>query len=475
MAMLIAAIWFLRAEPAWASVIRAAREQVWIHNQIERDGVPMGETWVSPELDVVAARFSTAVLFFDYRHSRFARYDSRDGVVFVANEPDSRAKRELSSVSQLTEVFRRSTGALSLFPDQIIEHWRLHSALVDGIPCDEYEIVTQPPDGPSATILLTIDKGRSLPLTLTRVDGESHTMSSRFDYPLVGPLDERSALLGIPVDAPTTDTDKTREVQGIADALEQGRRDFDDYTAFSVTARFDVPLFQCDVMRTLKRGNLWRMDRVTLSDRKFVLPMDHDQGLKALRANRNLLQVTPEVICDGKAIHCYKWLGEISANGRPVQSFKLTDDSQTDSLSPALCFPERAARPIFYLGPFGRHYDSTTERDKPFAGLIKIDSSQTPTARNPSPPPSDLYWLDPKMGNIAVRTVLHLVAPKTNRPKPAPSSPPVDFQITFSDFKQSPRGYWYPRVVNRGDITRFYVDFTDVPSDEMFRKDNPAP
>jgi hypothetical protein len=187
------------------------------------------------------------------------------------------------------------------------------------------------------------------------------------------------------------------------------------------------------------------------------------------------LQLVPEVICDGKAIHRYRWLGEASTDGRPLKSFPLTDDSQADMLSPILCFPERACRPIFLLGPFGHVHHVTNERNSPLAGLIKVDASQTPTARNPSPPPPDQYWLDPKMGNVAVRTVLHAIAPSIKDPKPAPSSPPVEFQITFSDFKQSPRGYWYPRVVNRGDITRFYVDFTDVPSDEMFRKDNPAP
>ena len=475
-ASVIGAIWFLRAEPAWASAIRRAREQAWIHNRFERDGVPKGEIWVSPERDLVAAKFPTSALFFDYKHDKFVRYDARDGVVYRAYEPDSpRLKRELSSVSQLAEVFRRSTGALSLFSDQTIERWRLHSALVDGIPCDEYEIVTRPLNRPVTTLLLTIDKRRSLPLSLVVAEGNSQPTTSRFDYPSVGPSDEQSPLLGIPADATTADADTTGELRDIAEALKQGRRDFDDYTAFSVTSTFDVPLLQCEVMRTLKSGDKWRMDRVSLSDRKFVLPKDPAQGLKALRANKNLLQLVPEVICDGKAIHRYRWLGEVSTDGHPLKSFPLTDESQPDTLSPVLCFPERACRPIFLLGPFGRVHHVTTERDSPLPGLVKVNVSQTPTARNPNPLPSDNYWLNPSMGNVAVRTVLHAIAASTKDPKLALAAPPMEFQTTFSDFKRSPRGYWYPRVVDRGDTTRFYVDFTDIPSDEMFRKDNPAP
>jgi hypothetical protein len=42
------------------------------------------------------------------------------------------------------------------------------------------------------------------------------------------------------------------------------------------------------------------------------------------------------------------------------------------------------------------------------------------------------------------------------------------------EFAKSPQGFWYPRLVDRDPsmkvkrTTRFYVDFTEIPSDEMF-------
>jgi hypothetical protein len=464
-ATVVAAVWFLNAEPAWASAIRTARRQAWIHSQTERDGSSKGEIWVSPERDIVAAKFATSVLFFDYKHDRFLRYDSREGVICRAYEPDiPQMTWEQTSVSHLAEVFRRSPGVPSLLPDQQIERRTLQNTVVDGIPCDEYEIVAGPPNRPSTTFLLTIDKRRSLPLSLAITEGESHATISRFDYPSAGPLDEQSPLLGIPAGAQTVDVDKTRRASAIAESLKEGRRDFDDYTAFSVTSQFDVPLLQCDVRRSLRRGNKWRVDHVSLSDREFVLPKDHDQGLGALRTNKDRLRFVPEVICDGKTIYVFR-------HGLVPDSRPVAGDAQADSLALSLYFPERVCRPVFELGPIGQIYDVTTERDNSLEGLIRVDRSPLRTPTNPNPRPPDAYWLDPNLGDVAVR-VLHPVAPRTKDSKPATSK---EAEITLSDFKQSPQGFWYPRVVNRGRITRFYVDFTDIPSEEIFKETNPAP
>jgi hypothetical protein len=467
--ILIAAIWFLNAEPAWASAIRTARERPWIHSRIEVAGSPKGQIWVSPERDIVAAKFGTSVLFFDYKQDRFARYDSGKGVVYRADKPDSQPMGpEPSSVSQLADVFRRSPGAPSLFPDKQIERWRLRSALVDGVPCDEYEIVTRQPNRPLTTLLLTINKRESLPVSLAITEGKSPATISHFDYPSTGPSDERSPLLGIPADAPTFDVDQNRDVLPIARSLEEERRDFDDYTAFSVTSRFDVPLLQCDVRRSLKRGNKWRIDHVLLTDRKFVLPKDHDQALIALRAGIGLLRFVPEAICDGKTIYHYP-------HGQPPESLPVADDALADSLAQALHFPERVCRPVFVSGPVGYIYHVTAEQGTPLEGLIRVDRSQLRTPDNPSPRPPDAYWLDPKMGYVAVRTVLHPVAARTKDSKAAPSVPSTEVEITLRDFKQSPQGFWYPRVVSRDQITRLYVDFTDIPSDEMFKEATPTP
>jgi hypothetical protein len=470
-AILIAAIWLLNSEPAWASAIRMAREQAWIHAQIEQDGVPKGAIWVSPERDIVAVRLGSVIQFFDYKQDAFFRYDSRERATYRASQPmPGQLTRELLSVSSLAAVFRRSPGAPSLVPDQPVERWRLQSGIVDGIPSDQYEIVMRSPDHAPTTLLLTIDKRQSLPRSLTIVEGESHTMTCRFDYPSAGPLDERSPLLGIPADAPTIDVDRTGKLSVVALSLKRARHNFDDYTAFSVTSPIDDagPLTKRDTKRVLRKANKWRVDRVDISDPNFTLPKDHDLAVIALQANKGLFRFAPEYICDGRDIHCYVWRGESTPDGRPIKSFRVTDDSQPDSISPRLLFPERACRPIFELGTFDHIFDVSDARDDPREGLIKVSVFRTPNAKNASPL-EDTYWLDPNLGNVAIRMVLRPIAPGTKGSQP---SPPRAQEVTLRDFKQSPDGFWYPRVVNHGQISRFYVDFTDVPSDEMF---HPAP
>jgi hypothetical protein len=479
-AILFAAIWFSNGEPAWASAIRTARRQAWIHAEIERDDMPKGEIWVSPERDIVAAKLATAVLFLDYKHDTFLRYDLRERAVFRASQPPSAYLiRGLSSVSSLAAMFRRSPGAPALVPNEPIERWRLQSGIVDGIPCDEYEIVIRRPDRPATTLLFTIDKRESLPRSLTVSEGESHALTSHFDYPAVGPLDESSPLLGIPADASSVDVDRTGELSLVGQSLRKGRDNFDDYTSLSFTSQFDDgrPLTKHEVKRVLRRANKWRVDSVYISDPDFAWPSDHDQALRALRANKNRFRFVPELICDGQLIYHYIWRGLVATDGRPIRRSRLSDDSPADLHAPTLLFPERACRPIFEPGGLDRFFDVTAETQDFREGLIRVAVSRTPHVKNSSAS-QDTYWLDPALGNVAVRMELHLGAASAKGAKALSSGAQ---QIVLQDFKESPRGFWYPTVVSlelsrkSQLITRLYVDFTDVPSDEMFRTINPAP
>ena len=195
-AVVLAGLWFSNGEPAWASAIRRARGQAWIHAKIERDGVSQGDIWVSPERDIVAAKIGKIVLFQDYKHEVFLRYDGDQKPLYRASQPETpNLGQDLLSASELAAMFRRSPGAPSLLPNEPIEHWTLRSSMIDGIPCDEYEIDIRSPERGPSTLLLTVDKRQSLPRSLTIVEGDSH-VTSRFEYPSTGPLDVQA--LGVP-------------------------------------------------------------------------------------------------------------------------------------------------------------------------------------------------------------------------------------------------------------------------------------
>ncbi|HEV8071666.1 MAG TPA: hypothetical protein VGP76_28380 [Planctomycetaceae bacterium] len=471
-AVVLAGIWFSNGEPAWASAIRRARGQAWILAKVERDGVPQGEIWVSPERDIVAAKIGKTVLFEDYKHEIFLRYDGDRKPLFRASQPENpNLGQDLMSASGLAAMFRRSPGGPSLLPNEPIEHWTLRSRMIDGIPCDEYEIEIHSPDRAPSTLLLTVDKRLSLPHSLTIVEGDSHA-TSQFDYPSTGPLDVQA--LGVPVDVQTVNIDQSGKLLPIVHKLGEGRKEFDDYTALSVTSVFDGarPLQKCEVKRVLRRGVKWRIDSVDVSDPNFVLPKDPGQALSAWHAKSKVLRFAPLVICDGRWIRSFQQNGELATGGRPFQVFKATDDSVAESF--ATYIPERSCRPIFSTNHL---FDVSSEREGSPEESIKVDVLPVPTAKGQHDP-LKTYWLDPTLGDVARRIVTHLDGlSEASAGEPRSKSR----EVALKDFRQSPRGYWYPGIVDRDPIsksqpvTRFYVDFSSVPSDDLFGPVVPTP
>jgi hypothetical protein len=468
-AVVLGTVWFFNSEPAWASAIRRARAQACIHARIVRDNVEKGELWVSPGLDVIGGRLSTTALLFDYTNNVFLRYDEKRKILYRAVRPgNARLTQELSSVSNLAEVFRRSPSAPSLLPDERIERWSLKSQMIDGKPCDEYQIVVRPADRGAITLVLTIDKRSSLPYSLAITEAASHTTTCYFDYPIKGLADRSS--LGIPVGVQARDVDESGELPDIAQTLQEGREGFDDYSALSVTARFDTPrpLSRCDPKRVLRRGNKWRIDDVKPADAQFVLPVDQNEALKAWHANKKQFRFSPVAICDGHTIGVFTWGEKVSSDG-PLQIFPVKEDSQADFLGQTLNVPELCCRPTFPFRALDRHFE-VNHQTVGNQELIKVDVSLDPTIRKPIALDAT-YWLNPSMGSVAVKIVYR--DPSAGAEQIAAASKPPD--VGFKDFDQSPRGFWYPTVIlrdvsgNRAKTTRMYVDFNDTPSDDLFR------
>jgi len=471
-ATVLAVLWFLNAQPAWAAAIKLAREQAWIHAEIQQDGVNKGEVWVSPERDIVGAKFGATVVFLDYQRQEFLRYDPDQKAVFRTVQPQNMdLTHELARVSSLAAAFRRSPGAPSLFPGEPIERWSLRSNVVDGIACDEYQIAIRQPDRPLKTVVLTIDRRRSLPHSLTMSDGESHSVKFLFDYPSAGPLDVN--WFGIAHGIHVVDVDKSKRLKGIAQVLREGRTTFDDYSALCVTSSFDgsQPLMSCDVKRVLRRGDQWRVDIVLTSDPQLILPSDRELGLRIWHASLNQLRFAPVAVCDGRVVRRYRRKGEVATDQRTVQITPLKDEAQIDSFITAFVIPERSCRPIFQPNAFDNVYEFAQGVENTPEGLTRVDV--LPTHKN-SVDAAETAWLDPKFGNAARRIVQHLGAPAGAISNAVPTQ---TSEITFDEFKQSPKGFWYPTVITRDPslkskrITRFYVDFADVPPEQLFRAD----
>jgi hypothetical protein len=469
---LLVLAWSFAGEPAWAAAIRKAREQAWIRAQVEQGGVSKGQLWVSPDRDIVAAQLGETDFIFDYKHGAFSRYDARHNLLRRAFEPeDPGLAHELSSVADVAAVFRRSPIAAKLLPNERIERWRLQSQVIDGVPCDEYEIVIQTASRGLTTLSLAIDRQAFLPRVLTVNESQGRTTTLRFDYPSNGPTDERS--VGIPETAMVVDVDRSHKVTPIAESLREGRENFDDYTALCVTSSSadSGGLANCDVRRLSRLGTKWRYDKVRISNRELSLPSDPTQGLKAWQAMRDRFRYERAFVCDGHVIRKYEPPGSQTSAYRTVS---LKDEVQADTFVNPLLVPQRCCRPIFATGDL----DRTFTPSKMAGGnreLLKVEVSLSPNTGGKETA-SETYWLDPSRGNVVVREVIHAVRPGAVPGVEAPSSAE---EIQFQDFRCSPNGFWYPTLIIRDGAdkatmrtTRLYVDFTDVPSDELFRASN---
>jgi hypothetical protein len=470
--VVLGAVWFFNSEPAWASAIRKARGQACIHARIVRDNVQKGELWVSPGMDVVASIFGTTTRLSDYRHRVFLQYESKENAVYTSFEPeDVHLTRELSSVPNLAEVFRRSPSAPSLLPNEPIERWTLKSKMVDGIPCDEYEIAVRSPHRSATTLVITIDKRSSLPYSFAITESAAHTTICYFDYPSEGRLDEAS--LGIPEAAERREVDQSGgELSRIKQTLQEGREAFDDYAAVSATSHFDgpLPLMRCESKRVLRKGLKWRIDSVQLVDPKVVLPADQSSALQVWQANKNRFHFSPWAICDGNTIFAFEWNGKVSKDGGPLRTFSVQGESQADFLGSNLLVPERSCRPTFRGGPLD-HLFEVKHVMADGEDLVKVDMSLSRKPQNPKI--LDVtYWLDPGLGDVVKRIEFRHTATADGQ-VPKSSSPS---EVVFQEFNQSPNGFWYPTVIvrdptdkNKKRTTRLYVDFTDIPSDDLFR------
>jgi len=470
---LLVLVWSFTGEPAWAAAIRKAREQAWIHAHVDQDGVEKGQFWVSPDRDIVAARLGETEFIFDYTHNIFSRYDAGQNTVYRASQPEKAGlAQEMSSVADIAALFRRSSSAPQLLPNERIERRKLRSRVIDGIPSDEYEIVFQAAGRGLTTLSLAIDRRVFLPLVLTAKDSQGHATTLRFDYPPRGPIDEKS--LGVPEKALIVEADPSGRVDGVSESLRAARENFDDYAALCVTTNSSSDsgeLVNCEVRRLLRLDKKWRYDKVHVLDQELSLPSGPTQALNVWQAKRDRFSYERMCIFDGELLHIYELGGKRSPDGKALKTISLQDETQAGSYVPQILVPQGCCRPILATSALGRTFTPNETAE----GLLKIEVS-VPSNMPGKATPSGTYWLDPSRGNVVVREIVHHVRRSAATGTASPSN---SQEIEFKDFRCSPNGFWYPTlIVREGDdkkpqqTTRFYVDFTNVPSDELFRVSN---
>lgn len=478
-------LWPFRSTPAWASAIRLARQMPWIHIRVDRDGLPLGEWWVSPEKNLVAAKRPERLVFCDYKTGTFLSYDKHQRVVRRASEPPHLNLADSdASFSSLPHLFQKTEPIESLLPGAPVESWTSRKGILDGSPVYEYELIVRrlANSGPNRILLFAVDRGTSLPRSLSIFQAGSHRLTSTFDYPLIGPDDP--ALLGMPTAAPVKNAGDQQEIRAVATSLRETCQNFDDYEALIVASHHQQPrpLVMCDVKRILRRGNKWRVDNVTIVDPHLQLPRDPGSGVAAWRTNSGQLRYTPLAICDGKLVRLYEAVPDTGIHQQragvstPLRPIPVTGDA-TDVASFSLIMPEYACRPN--LSTKAGHLSFESVQTARGAGRALLQIRVLSATKLPDAVELETIWLDPAKDHVATRII------PTGQPfdrDAADGIRRVADSIVLDNFQRSPHGYWYPTScidkpsgASRPQFRRFYVDFSEPPSPNLFEATTPTP
>jgi len=494
--VLIALLFYLQPSSiAWSQVAEAVRALPWIHVKAGGEGQSW-ETWTSFSRDIAAIRGGNIVQFDDFRSGIRYEYDSQKKKVYRLSVSDGAAQDFELTGGVFQAIFRGDAIHEGVFfPRFRIVEQRQRTVTEQGRRWILYELELQqesdgpepPTEIPTAAVEIRVDAEKMLPDLVTFTHGKQK-MQLTIDYPAEGPADIYA--LGVPRDAPVEDRMPPADLDRIIKIVQQNRRDFGNYLAVACGNRpFAVHMIRC-------KGDKFRID-VGIGDTKHVAS-GAEMGEWWREHGKEIL---PEgsVLCDGRRIYQHSLVGPDTGwkpsrhhirqgDARAVAAEGVGDSAQyfgdaQQYFVDLLAYPPRLDPQQLASSPlYTAHLDPKGENGP--AGSVRVEVLLANQGR-----PADLrtyhkeeFWLQPKYGYAVVKRVWSDC--------PAVDEDPLQKErqtiYEYDDFRQTPRGVWYPSVARwknatpsenkskpggiefHDQVTYFYVDFTAELPDELF-------
>ncbi len=399
-AMLAVGIVVLKPRDVWADVVKAFRSQKWIHIvRKDAQGSIGGEFWESPTAEISASKSAAEIRLADTGSSLLQVYYPAQKKI-VRLELNDQEQRE--SLRLFMQVLLGESEQLRYL--QVVD--RQHRSITEqGRTWDEIRLTVEPIGGTPMTWIVTIDPNTHLPRTFRmEIPGAPQQLTDEFDYPAEGP--STLAALGVPDDAELEDRVPKESLKNILAEMRTQRRKLGAYYLRVVEASNGRMTYEA-----WKDGLKWRQDHQA-----------------------------PDV-CDGREAwskHMGPW-----KLVRTIPGEARADDFCR--LNPSWYYLENLAYPFLSATPDFDLTVRTEQKDGP-SGCILVERTAT---REASPifvhrftPRREQYWLDPNRGFVLVKRVLTDVeAPEAECHSKGITK---HIETTYEDFKQSPRGVWYP-------------------------------
>jgi hypothetical protein len=475
---------------AWSQVAEAVRAMPWIHVKAVGGERQSWETWTSFSRNIGAIRCGNMVRFDDFRSGIRYEYDSHKKRLYRLSVSDGAAK-EFESAGGVFQAILRGDAMREgdLFPRLRIAKQRQRTVTEQGRRWILYELELQresdgpepPTEIPTPAVEIRVDPEKMLPDLMTFSHGKEKRQLT-IDYPAEGPADVYA--LGVPRDVPVEDRMPSPDLDRIIKIVQQNRRDFGEYLAVAGGGSKPsiVHLVRC-------KGDKFRVD-VGLGDTRHVASGDDME--KWWREHGKETLPEGSVLCDGRRVYEHslvspetEWMplmAPIVRQGDARAAAEGVGDSAqyfVDLLAytPRLDPQQLASSPLYTA-----HLDPKGENGP--AGSVRVElllaNQGGPTDRRTYH--KEEFWLQPKYGYAVVKHVFSDC--------PAVDEDPLQKEkrliYEYDDFRQTPRGVWYPTVSRwknatqsenkskpdeiefHDQLTYFYLDFNAEMPDELF-------
>jgi hypothetical protein len=514
-----ALIAFPRHSVGWEDVNQAVKSQKWIRASVTYLDGQHATIWMSPERGIWAYKNRDRLEFADARRDVTYDYKTSGGPI-VKRRPNDEDRERVSAVN-----FADKDVPLGgwLFGEKVLsQHRREVAERGRGQKWIEFDLVFW--RGNRGT--LRVDPQTRLPASLTLTAPKPTPPASwvwTFDYPTSGPGDIYA--LGAPATAPIEDRTPSDEGARVLDGMAASRSRVGDFRLDVVTsygtavinpghgvtkhvvgegdaskgAVLKEPVRQEPIWDTIYRvslkGSRWRVDRYLPKRGALSQPPDESKFPGWVEDQFARCDRRPMYVCDGTAVYENEHehpgvapvsnpeaaIWHVSSRFGPGDLFSATGSV---SVVPggnfvAKVFPDR-------FGVAGWNYSFDPHpADAPGCVLWKL------SARLATAEPlvgHEWYYIDPQKGDAVVRNKSFGLPPDS---KASPDSTPFRSTVVMDDFRQSPRGFWYPLVIRETNSTsdpnapadvhekpirmtqtfRYHFDFEATLSDSLFKVD----
>jgi hypothetical protein len=326
---------------------------------------------------------------------------------------------------------------------------------------------------------IRVDPQKKLPDLMTFTQGKEKVQWT-IDYPHEGPADIYA--LGVPRDAPVDDRTPPPDLSRILKLVEQNRREFGDYLAVAGgNRRLTVHLIRC-------KGDKFRVD-VGIGETQHVASGTEmkewwrEHGQEVLPAG--------SVLCDGRRVY-QQSLGSPETGWKPIRDHIKQGDARAAAAGighaaqyfvDLLAYPPRLDPQQLASSPlYTAHFDLKGENGPAGSVRVELLRANQGGAADRRAYHKEEFWLQPQYAYAVVKHVFS-DCPQVDED---PLRKEKRLIYEYDDFRQTPRGVWYPTVSRwknatqsknkdkpggiefHDQLTYFYLDFDAELPDELF-------